>query len=288
MSASAVIPASTFVHRAQDGDLASGLEVAVMAGADDGLVHLEVAHARLPPEATVEGHLHFFEESFYILSGEAIIDIDGHRYHLRANDFGFVPVGAAHAWRNPTDRPVEWFRMRSPQPRAMAGSMGTYPSARVAPPESGEAIGDAHPIVPYVGHFEDRHLPPPGPIAMPGYRGPNIDTVSLWMLVDDLIGALHHTMFMVQFAPGASTHPNGNHFHPFEEAYYFVQGSAIAHLEDGDFEVNTGDLVFAGTNALHGYTMTSDDPTRWIEVQAPTPTASGGFIFPSDWEGLNA
>ena len=84
----------------------------------------------------------------------------------------------------------------------------------------------------------------------------------------------------------ASTHPQGDHFHPFEEAYYFVQGSAIAHLEGGDFEVNEGDLVFAGTNALHGYTMTGDGPTRWIEVQAPAPTPAGAFIFPADWEQL--
>jgi mannose-6-phosphate isomerase-like protein (cupin superfamily) len=104
------------------------------------------------------------------------------------------------------------------------------------------------------------------------------------MLVDDLIGALHHTMFIVQFIPGASTHPGGDHFHPFEEAYYFLTGSAIAHLDTGDFEVNAGDLVFAGTNAKHGYTMTSDTPVRWIEVQAPGPTPAGAFIFPADWE----
>lgn len=285
--ASGVIPAGEFSYRpAGEGDLASGLEVAVMAGADVGSVHLEVALSRLAPGGEISGHLHFFEESFYILSGEAIVDIDGHRYRLRENDFGFVPVGVAHAWHNSGERTVEWFRMRSPQPRAMNGSMGTYRSERASPPSEGSPVGDAHPSIPYVGHFADHHLPAPGPLAMRGYRGPNIDTVSIWMLVDDLIGALHHTMFMVQFTARTSTHPQGDHFHPFEEAYFFVQGSAIAHLEGGDFEVNTGDLVFAGTNAIHGYTMTSDEPTRWIEVQAPAPTASGAFIFPTQWESL--
>ena len=176
--------------------------------------------------------------------------------------------------------------MRSPQPRAMNGSMGTYRSHRVAAPSDGALVGDAHPAIPYVGHFADDHLPAPGPISMRGYRGRNIDTVAIWMLIDDLIGALHHTMFMVQFTPFSSTRPQGDHFHPFEEAYYFVQGSAIAHLEGGDLEVNTGDLVFAGTNAIHGYTMTSEVPTRWIEVQAPRPPASGAFIFPTQWKSL--
>ncbi len=285
--ASSVIAADSFVYRPEgEGDVASGLEVAIMAGPEEGSVHLEVALSRLAPGGTISGHLHFYEESFYILSGEALVDIDGHRHRLRPHDFGFAPVGAAHAWSNPGDTPVEWFRMRSPQPRSLSGSMGTYRSDRVTPPSDGALIGDAHPTIPYVGHFADHHLPAPGPIAMRGYRGPNIDTVAIWMLVDDLIGALHHTMFMVQFSPHASTHPQGDHFHPFEEAYYFVQGSAIAHLEGGDLEVNTGDLVFAGTNAIHGYTMTSDVPTRWIEVQAPAPTASGAFVFPAQWEGL--
>jgi mannose-6-phosphate isomerase-like protein (cupin superfamily) len=104
------------------------------------------------------------------------------------------------------------------------------------------------------------------------------------MLVDDFIGAIHHTMFIVQFQPGSTTHPGGDHFHPFEEAYYFLQGSAIAYLDGEELPVERGDLVFAGTNALHGYRMTSDEPVRWIEVQAPAPTASGAFIFPSEWE----
>jgi mannose-6-phosphate isomerase-like protein (cupin superfamily) len=285
---SRVITADSFAfEEVGDPDLARGLAVAVMAGAAEGSVHLEVALSRLDPGGTVAGHFHFYEESFSILSGEVLVDIEGRRHHLRENDFGVVPAATHHAWHNVSDEPVEWFRMRSPQPRLMRdGSFGTYLSDRVVVPDDGVLVGDPHPAIPYVGHFAEHHLPKPGPIAMRGFRGPNIDNVAVWMLVDDMVGALHHTMFMVQFLEGASTHPRGDHFHPFEEAYYFVQGSAIAHLEGSDLEVNTGDLVFAGTNALHGYTMTGDGPTRWIEVQAPAPTPAGAFIFPADWEQL--
>jgi len=283
---SRVISADSFSFDPVAGPgLAEGLEVAVMAGADQGSVHLQVALSRLAPGGTVAGHFHFYEESFYVLSGEVLIDIDGHQHHLREDDFGVVPAAVHHAWHNIGEGPAEWFRMRSPQPRRMKdGSLGTYLSDRITVPHNGEFVGDPHPAIPYVGHFAEHHLPAPGPIAMRGYRGPNVDSVAIWMLVDDMIGALHHTMFIVQFVEGASTHPQGDHFHPFEEAYYFVRGSAIAHLEDGDLEVNTGDLVFAGTNALHGYTMTGEGPTRWIEVQAPAPTPAGAFIFPADWQ----
>ena len=116
---------------------------------------------------------------------------------------------------------------------------------------------------------------------MPGYRGGNVSNISLWMLIDDLLGALHHTMFIVEFTPGASP---GNHYHPFEEAYFFLTGSAIARLDGEEIAVEAGDLIVAGTNALHGYQMTADVPTRWIEVQAPAPPPSGAFIFPQDWD----
>lgn len=254
-----------------------------MAGASQGSVHLEVALARLGPGGAVGGHRHFYEESFYILEGEVLLSIDGYEFHLVANDFGFVPEGIPHAWSNHGSYETTWFRMRSPQPREIAGTLGTFPSGRVSVPQSGQPVGGPQVGVPHVGHFAENHLPAPGPLSMRGYRGPNVDNVSIWMLVDDFTGALQHTMFMVQFLPGSTTHPGGDHFHPFEEAYYFLQGSAIAHLDGQDLEVNAGDLVFAGTNALHGYTMTSEEPVRWIEVQAPAPTAHGAFVFPSEW-----
>lgn len=281
--ASSVIPSEDFLFVGADDGIADRLEVAVMAGAEHGSVHLEVALSRLGAGGVIRGHEHFYEESFYMLEGSALLSLGGRDVRLDANDFGYVPARTPHAWSNPGSEPATWFRMRSPQPRQIAGTEGTFPSAEATPPESGVPIGDTG--LRHLGKFEEHHLPAPGPISMKGYRGANVSGVSIWMLVDEYLGALHHTMFIVQFVPGASTHPEGDHFHPFEEAYYFLSGSAIAHLDDGDFPVATGDVVFAGTNAQHGYTMTSEEPVRWIEVQAPAPTAREAFIFPGEWRG---
>jgi len=283
---SSVVPASRFEFRPQPR-LSEGLVVAVMAGAANGLVHLEAALSRLGAGAEIAGHRHFFEESFVVLSGEVLVNIGGRHTHLHEGDFGFVPVGVPHAWRNPGSEPAEWFRLRSPQPRSIGGGMGTFIAADTQIPTAGDPVGDPNPTVPYVGHFADHHLPAPGPVFMRGYRGPNIDSASLWMLIDDFIGAVHHNMFIVRFTPKATTHPRGDHFHPFEETYYFLEGSAVAHLEEGDLEVNAGDFVYSSTNAMHGFTMTSEGPVRWIEVQAPAPTASGAVIFPKDWESFD-
>ena len=270
--ASTVVPSSSFEFVEDGSGMSDGLAVAVLAGEAQGSVHLEVALSRLAPGGAIGGHRHFYEESFYVLSGEVLVDIDGHRYHLGPNDYGVALAGVAHAWHNIGDETAEWYRMRSPQPRSTGTSMGTYAADEVAVPADGASIGDPDPTMRHVGHFAEHHLPKPGPLSMRGYRGPNVSSVALWMLVDDLIGALHHTMFMVQFIPGASTHPAGDHFHPFEEAYYFLQGSAIAHLDGGDLEVNTGDLVFAGTREA--------EFVQRIEGQ-PAPGVSDGCLgFP--------
>src|SRR3546814_18729896 len=78
-------------------------------------------------------------------------------------------------------------------------------------------------------------MAPPGPIAMPGYHGANIRNVQIRMMVDDLLGAVQHTMFIVQFTANELTVGVSarEHFHPLEEIYYLVSGSAMASF-DGD------------------------------------------------------
>jgi len=280
--AAGVLQGSSFVFTEHsDSRLATGLWTAPMAGVEAGLIHSEVALAELQPGGHVAGHYHPFEESFYILSGAVLVSIDGHAYRLETNDFGVVPMATAHAWHNVGDEPVRWFRMRSPQPRLLAGPEASYKPADLPLPDSGRDLGSLSPADRLVGRFAESHLPAPGPLSMPGYRGGNVSNISLWMLIDDLLGALHHTMFIVEFTPGATP---GDHYHPFEEAYYFLAGSAIARLDGEEVSVAAGDLVVAGTNALHGFRMTADVPTRWIEVQAPAPPPSGAFIFPQDWK----
>ncbi|HEX9124289.1 MAG TPA: cupin domain-containing protein [Actinomycetota bacterium] len=262
---------------------AEGLSVATLAGAGQGLVHLDLALCELAPGGSVRGHLHPFEESFYVLSGEALVAVGGASHRLGPDDFGVVPLAAPHAWGNPGDRPARWLRVRSPQPKALGSARGVYPAAKEVP-ASGEPVGGGDPSNRLVGHFALEHLPAPGPLAMQGYRDPAVRSLSTWTLLDGLLGAQHHTMLVIQAQPGPPPPPpGGEHFHPFEEAFYFVSGSATAHLEGRELPVKAGHLVFAGVGALHAFTNPGDEPARWIELQAPPPPPSGAFFFTRDW-----
>jgi mannose-6-phosphate isomerase-like protein (cupin superfamily) len=265
--------------------VADGLEVGVMVGREQGAIHLESAISVLHPGGGIGGHRHPFEESFFVLEGEGLYAVGDQSFRLRAGDFGFAPVGYPHAWANPGDGPLRWLRLRAPQPRPIGDTYATYRHPEMAVPADGERIDVESARQRYVGHFEDSQLPAPGPIAMPGYAGYNIRNVSIRMMVDALLGARHHTLFIVQFEP--STVPKGmsakEHFHPFEEVYYFTHGAADGLLAGEPVHPVVGDCVFAGVNTSHGFTNRGDVPMRWIEAQSPLPPSMHGTLFEADW-----
>ncbi|GIW20652.1 MAG: hypothetical protein KatS3mg065_0948 [Chloroflexota bacterium] len=72
--------------------ICQGVAQAILAGPAEGALHLEVALVELAPGGTIEGHLHPFEESFYILEGEVLVTLADRSYHLVAHDWGYAPV----------------------------------------------------------------------------------------------------------------------------------------------------------------------------------------------------
>jgi mannose-6-phosphate isomerase-like protein (cupin superfamily) len=264
-----------------------GLSVATLISEEDGSVHVEVSVSQLEPGGEVLGHLHPFEESFYILSGSALLSIDGQRYALGPDDFGFVPVATPHAWRNPHDQPVRWYRIRSPQPRPIGVANGTFPVPGYEVPAEGGAVSEEDPAARFVGHFADADLNAPGPLSMPGYHGHNIRDISVRMMVDDVLGAIHHTHFMVQFAPREEEGMSGSgHFHAFEEAYFLLRGTGETVLEGEHFNVSAGDLVWVSTGCMHAWVNRGSGPLRFIELQAPRPPFSNMLFLERPWAEL--
>ena len=64
----------------------------------------------LAPGGTIHPHVHSFEEGFYILSGEAVVTINGSSYLLGPGDYAAVKVGTPHAWHAASSSPVRWLR----------------------------------------------------------------------------------------------------------------------------------------------------------------------------------
>ena len=95
------------------------------------------------------------------------------------------------------------------------------------------------------------------------------------MLVDRLLGAQHHTLFVAQIAPRAGHgQAASEHYHPFEEIYYFLSGGLRGRLDGDEVEVAAGDLIWAGVDTTHGFVNERDESATWLEAQSPVPPDS--------------
>ncbi|MBN9605172.1 MAG: cupin domain-containing protein [Actinomycetales bacterium] len=265
---------------------APGFEAAVLVGPGIGSVHMELALCRLAPGASTPPLRHPFEESWYVLSGSGSASTAHVSYAVSEASFGMTPVTAPER-KTAGDEGMTWLRMRTPQAQAADPQHGEIPADDWTPSTELLTPDETDPRSMWAGQFRDEDMPPHGPIGMPGYHGPNIKSISIRMLIDELLGATQHTHFMVEFG---SRDPNAQyaleHYHPFEEAYHLLTGSAHGILDGEHVDISAGDTVWTGVGATHGFYTTSEEPLRWLEVQTPKPPTQHAMYFPRDWSGL--
>ena len=107
--------------------------------------------------------------------------------------------------------------------------------------------------------------------------------IAVKMLVDQRLGAVLHTMFMVEYQPGGAAQP---HDHPFEETYYLLDGEVEAIADDQVFTLGPGDVFWTGVGCVHAFFNRSDRRVRWLETQSPQPPTNYSYRFNRDWDYL--
>src|SRR5258708_11140729 len=204
-----------------------------------GSVHMGTGICELAPNGAIAPHLHSFEESFYVLEGNVIGEMDGRAYLLSPGDFGLISTGVKHAWRNTGDKPARWLEMQAPQPRPVEYGRDTFfVGGDVATTASAPDLSD--PAIKLLGHFDESVLPRPGsPAAMEGFNP--ISGVAIKMFVDRSFGAIHQSLFLIQYMPGAKI---DLHDHTFEEAYLIVSGQVKAIADGKEYMLGAGDAIW--------------------------------------------
>ncbi len=71
-----------------------------------GAVGICGGYGRFLPGSSLPCHVHQFDESITIVTGEALCQVQGHEYKLSAYDTAFVPEGRAHRFFNASDKPM--------------------------------------------------------------------------------------------------------------------------------------------------------------------------------------
>jgi quercetin dioxygenase-like cupin family protein len=274
-----------------------GLREKILIGSDHGSLHQEVASVELQAGGVIPGHYHPFEESFYLTEGEVIFSVADKSYRLHAGHYGFAPVATPHAWRNVSDAPARWLRIRAPQPKRIGSSYAIYDFPDLQAPDSADLPKIGSPLTRYVGHF-DGEMPPYGPIATRGITCYSVKHISTRLLVEDTLGATHHVVFLVELPPatepGRSIDPMQadpvakTHFHQFEEVYHFISGQGLAYLAGERHVVNPGDTILAGVGGSHAVINIGSEPLRWLETQAPRPPERDALFWERDWLASDA
>jgi quercetin dioxygenase-like cupin family protein len=276
----------------------SGLARSVVVGPSHGAVHTELALGALAPGGWLATHVHSFEEALYVLAGELTMDIGGAVHRLVAGDYALVPIGTWHALGNAGGTHARWLGVNTPQRLAPdAGRHDTFfkgtPFDVAALAARAERPQFGLPTTRYVGHYEGtpsqlealrvddpvRERRPVGmDTALLAYSG-----ISVKMLVDRGLGADLLTMFTVDYEAGGAAQA---HDHPFEETYFFLDGQIEAELDGTPYVLQSGDIVFAGVGAVHGFWNTGAGRVRWIETQAPQPPARHSYRWVGPWRQL--
>jgi quercetin dioxygenase-like cupin family protein len=253
-------------------------------GAPVGAVHTGFGICELEPSGELPAHVHAFEQAFFVLEGEVVLTTPEGAFRVGPEDYGLVPVGMPHAWRNEGVTTARWTDMQAPQPRRRHHGDTMQVGLEGAPPPVRVNLKD--PRTRWFGHIAAASMSGPSPdevsmrTARLVYSG-----ITVKMMVDTDLGAQLQTMFMVQYeADGVA----GAHDHPFEETYLILEGATDATFDGQPYRLERGDVAWAGVGCVHSFRNAGRGPVRWLETQAPQPPARYSYRFAGDWDYLRA
>ncbi len=260
-----------------------------------GAIHTDLGLARLSEGARTPWHVHSFEQAAYVLQGSPIVELGNSRYELERGDYALFPVGTPHGWSVATGGDALWLELGSPRVTGRPDDTILLPEDAMQLAASGRAsrppFGD--PTLRHFGHYAGTdsqtealalHDPARGrapagmDTALLAYSG-----ISVKMMVDAGLWADLFTMFMTDYEPGGAAQV---HDHPFEEAYFFLQGEIDGEIDGETRTFRAGEVLFCGVGVLHGFFNTSGGHVRWIETQAPQPPRRHSYRWPSHWARL--
>ena len=266
----------------------SGLRSCRLVGGALGSTHMALTLVSLA-EGHVDAHLHSFETSFYVLEGEPLLYLAGRGVKLEPGACGVVPVGVPHAFR--CDDRALWIEMAAPRPRADGSDtffLGPAPNTPAEPLDVRDPrnrnlflLTEGEMDLDRLKRGEAFSAPTVSAsmaTAVLAYSG-----IAVKMLVDQRLDAQLHTMFMVDYQPGACANP---HDHPFEESYYMLEGEVDVVANGDRYTLRPGDVFWTGTGCVHAFYETQGGRVRWLETSAPAPPPRHSYRHERDWEYL--
>ena len=267
---------------------ADGLSTCRLVDGSSGSTHMAMTLVSLI-SGHIDTHVHSFETGFYVLDGLPVLYLDGRAIQLEPGACGVIPVGASHAFR--TEDGASWLEMAAPRPRPDRSDTFFLGPTPDTPPEPLNVRDPRNRNLFLLsdGEMDLDVLKRGAAVGAPTVSASMATAVLAYsgiavkMLVDQRLDAQLHTIFMVDYQPGACAHP---HDHPFEESYYMLEGE-VDVVADGDrFTLRPRDFFWTAVGCVHAFYEVQGNPVRWLETSAPGPPPRHSYRFERDWDYL--
>ncbi len=236
-------------------EIQPGVVFECLVGAHNKSKGLTTGIVRFAPNVRLARHTHPCTESITLLTGSAVVEIEGRRYHLSPLDNVVVPRGLAHGVENASpDRQAE-FHIAFPTDSPSRVLVGPCEAPQVMPDDS---CGPGIPGEERVNRFRTAER------------------------FDAGLGATFIDFFNEELMPGIEMsggyglfRPEGRlpaHIHDFDESICIVEGTATCVVEGRQYAMADRSTALQPRGRVHYFINQTQDPMAMIWVYAgPQP-----------------
>ena len=224
-----------------------GVVFEALVGEHNQVPGLTTGISTFAPGAHLAYHYHPYPESLTLLSGEAIVEVEGRMYDLEQFDNATIPAGRAHALMNPASHEPAVFHAALPTHRMERELVDQFFSRRRMPDDAAGPAG---------GERVVRHR-----MATLHETSPGISGVDLFN--GDLVPGMEISGGFGWIQPGSRQPP---HTHEVDAATTVVQGTAICTVEGRPHPLAERSVVLVPRGRLHCFANEMDQPVALIWV----------------------
>jgi quercetin dioxygenase-like cupin family protein len=233
-------------------ELAPGIDLDCLVGAHNNARNLTTGLVNFKPGAKLDYHTHPVSEAITLLSGTAMIGVEGREYLLNPLDTIVIPRGLPHAAWNPSSAPaVVHVALASAAP---SRELVTAPSpTKRIPDESQGTPGKER-----VTRFKT---------ASRSAAGPGTSFIDYFN--KDLVPGIEMSGGYGAFQPGGRLPA---HFHDFDESICIIEGNATCVVEGRRYSMDACTTALQPRGRVHYFINESNAPMGMIWVYAgPVP-----------------
>src|SRR5690606_4009260 len=193
-------------------EIERGVEFECLVGGHSAARNLTTGLVTFAPRAQLPCHTHPFSESITLLSGQAVVEVEGRRYTLERLDNVVIPRGVAHAAMNLSDTQPAVFHIAMATDAPTRTLVDRFFSKVAMPPDS-----TGEPGAERVNRFRT---------AKRFEAGPNTSFIDFFNR--DLVPGIEMSGGFGLFHPGGRLPA---HVHDFDESICIIEGDATCIVE---------------------------------------------------------